>query len=146
MSRIEVKEVERGGKVIVTAVFIAAHRYGATGCHWERVLGNPTLARRYGKLFIDRPSAERRRREALENSWIVGRGDPTDIDECPGAMFRPSNHVPSDVEACDASSNRALGSDLASALRIYRDWTEVVFHFKRSGFDALPGKVTYRGA
>jgi hypothetical protein len=144
MPRVEVKEVEQGGKVIVTAVYIDPNRYGSTGHHWARALGESAVARRYGKLFIDRPNAAQRRTEALEGSWKVGRGDPADLDECPGAMFRPSIHVPSDVELCDAGSNRALGTDLKNALAKYRDWTEVQFHFKKSTFDALSGTVTHR--
>lgn len=138
VSRIEVKETQPG-KV---AVYINTTRYGSTGKHWADVLGSPRAASKYGKLTIDRPGAKRRRKDALAGWETEGPGDPTDLDECPGAMFLCSTQAVAHVEACDAGTNRSLGSDLKTALTNYPDWTEVVFHFKQSQFSALPGKVT----
>ena len=148
MPRIEIKEIGPGK----LGVYINWPVYGTTGHHWFSVLGNPASCARYGRLFIDRANADERRKEALAGTWVEGSGDPTDRDECPGAMFLPENHLPSDVRACDAETNQMLGRDLKNALPKYKDVTptgawaawEVRFFFNATQFQALPGSVVYR--
>ena len=119
----------------VIQVTITTAGYGLTGLHWQRVLGTANH-NGYGKVYIQRFGANRRRYEACYDLRGYYKGLPSvDIDECPGAMFIWSGpKFEAHTEPVDAFSNRALGSDLSRALSAYpqsseTDLWEVRFRF-----------------
>ncbi len=127
---IQVREVRPG----VVEVTIPAAAYGQAGEHWKQVLSPPNHGG-YGRIYIQRFGANRRRYEAcyaLRDYW---RGNPgANLDECPGAMFIWTTAKAADVEAIDAIDNQSLGRDLGLKLRQFeqkdeRDLWEVVFRF-----------------
>lgn len=123
---------EKNGVVTVTIVTAA---YGDVGQHWKCVLDKPNNGG-YGKIYIQREGAAKRRYEACANMRGLHAGNPgANLDECPGAMFIWSNQEKeADVEALDAEANQRFGRDLGYALKKYpqataADLWEVRFRF-----------------
>lgn len=115
-------------------VIIRVSDYGQAGEHWREVLEGPQH-NGYGKIYIQRYGANRRRYENCYDLSSYYRGcTGANIDECPGAMFIWTSDKEADVEAIDAVDNQKLGRELGNALRRFyqrdeKDLWEVHFQF-----------------
>jgi hypothetical protein len=118
----------------VLQVLIFTSAYGQAGEHWRSALDGPNH-NGYGKIYIQRYGANRRRYENCYDLAGYYKGClGANIDECPGAMFIWSTMKDADIDAIDAIDNQALGRDLGNVLRPYRqrsekDLWEVQFRF-----------------
>jgi hypothetical protein len=127
---IKTREIRPG----VIEVTVRTNVYGQAGVHWRRVLGGPNHGG-YGRIFIERTGANRRRYESCYDSRGDYRGNPgVNLDECPGAMFVWMGLKEASVEPLNAVDNQKLGRALGHALRPYpqrkiRELWEVVFRF-----------------
>lgn len=118
----------------IVQVIIRVSDYGQAGEHWRDVLEGPNH-NGYGKIYIQRYGANRRRYENCYDLSSYYRGCAgANIDECPGAMFIWTSDKDADVEAIDAVDNQKLGRELGNALRRFyqrdeKDLWEVRFQF-----------------
>jgi hypothetical protein len=118
----------------VVRVVIRVSDYGQAGIHWRDVLRG-FMHNGYGKIYIQRVGANRRRYESCYDLAGYYRGcKGANIDECPGAMFIWTTAKEVDVDAIDAIDNQTLGRDLGNVLRRFpqateQDLWEVQFQF-----------------
>jgi hypothetical protein len=98
----------------VVEVVIHYRAYGDAGQHWKKVLGRANHG--YGQIYIERFGADARRRDNIWPMKGLYKGQPADLDECPGAMFIWTGDEEASVEPVFYFNNRALGSDLGYAL------------------------------
>jgi hypothetical protein len=97
-------------------ITIEAARYQEAGAHWKRVLSKSNNGG-YGRIFIQRHGANWRRYVNCYDWRGMYRGEPANIDECPGAMFVWQADKEASTEPVFAHNNQALGRDMGLALR-----------------------------
>jgi hypothetical protein len=107
----------------VVTIHIPVAAYGDAGRHWRDVLGG-TRRRLYGRIHLQRYGAAWRRYIHTYSLRGVYSGDPADLDECPGAIFIWTGLQEPSVRAVFAHHNRALGSDMGTALRRFAQGSE----------------------
>ncbi|MFA6966184.1 MULTISPECIES: hypothetical protein [Bosea] len=117
----------------IVDVTIRVAAYEEAGEHWKRVLSGPRHGG-YGRIFIQRYGINRRRYLNCYDWRGMYRGQPANIDECPGAMFIWQGKKEASTEPVFAHNNQRLGRDMGWALRPFQqtgetDFWEVRFKF-----------------